>query len=363
MKSFSNTYNVCLTKEIREKAAKDIRKSKRIRQIMQKEAYTVDSVAADGYNWIEYYKNGDHTPLIINDGISKKKRTILVPTIEELFVQHCVVDALKPMFYCGMYEHSYGSIPKRGAHKGKKTIEKWIKHGGSSIKYVLKMDIRQFFDSIPHEILKAKLARKLRDTDMLETLYYIIDATDRGLPLGFYTSQWLANWYLQDFDHFVKEKLGVKKYIRYMDDMVIFDSSKKRLHEIRRYISEYLETELGLELKSNWQVFRFSYGNDRGRDLDFMGFRFYRNRTTLRRTIMLRATRKASKISKKIKTTIYDARQMLAYLGWIKCTDTYNMYRKRIKLYINFGKLKRHISIFDKIYGMSMYRKLISLYS
>ena len=112
-------------------------------------------------------------------------------------------------------------------------------------------------------------------------------------------------------------------YMRYMDDMVIFGSNKRVLHRMRQAISDYLGMELGLELKANWQVFRFSYGNNQGRDLDFMGFRFYRNRTILRKSIMYKATRKARKISKKEKTTILDARQMLSYLGWIDCTDTY----------------------------------------
>ena len=91
MKSFSNTYNICLLKEIREKAAKDIRRSKRIRQIMQKEAYTVDSVAADGCNWIENYKNGEHTPLTINDGISKKEKNYFGSNVRRIICSalHC----------------------------------------------------------------------------------------------------------------------------------------------------------------------------------------------------------------------------------------------------------------------------------
>lgn len=194
------------------------------------------------------------------------------------------------------------------------------------------MDIRHFFDSIPHDLLKAKLRKTVHDEKMLDLLFRIIDVTEIGIPLGFYTSQWLSNWYLQGLDHYIKEKLHAVHYMRYMDDMVIFGSNKQVLHQMKQAISDYLKAELGLELKANWQVFRFSYidreGNERGRDLDFMGFRFYRTRTILRKTIMYKAARKARKISKKEKATILDARQMLSYLGWIDCTDTYNMYRK-----------------------------------
>ncbi len=131
-------------------------------------------------------------------------------------------------------------------------------------KYVLKMDIRHFFDSIPHDRLKAKLKKTVHDEKMLELLFRIIDVTEVGIPLGFYTSQWLSNWYLQGLDHFIKEQLCAVHYMRYMDDMVIFGSNKRVLHRMRQAISDYLEMELGLELKANWQVFRFSYGNNQG---------------------------------------------------------------------------------------------------
>lgn len=136
---------------------------------------------------------------------------------------------------------------------------------------------------------------------------------------------------------------------------------------MRQAVADYLESELGLELKANWQVFRFSYidhdGKEQGRDLDFMGFRFYHNRTILRKSIMFKATRKARKISKKEKPTILDARQMLSYLGWIDCTDTYYMYDKWIKPYISFKELKHKVSQFDRHDPRRVYRKLVSLYT
>ena len=305
--------------------------------------------------------------IYIYDGISRKERIIIVPTAEELLVQHNVVNALKPMFCKGMYEHSYASLPGRGAHKGKQVIEKWIRADKKNCKYVLKMDIKHFFDSIPHELLKAKLRKTIHDDKMMDLLFRIIDVTEIGIPLGFYTSQWLSNWYLQGLDHYIKENLGAVHYMRYMDDMVIFGSNKKVLHRMRQTVADYLESELGLELKANWQVFRFSYidhdGKERGRDLDFMGFRFYHNRTILRKSIMFKATRKARKISKKEKPTILDARQMLSYLGWIDCTDTYYMYDKWIKPYISFKELKCKVSQFDRHDPRRVYRKLVSLYT
>lgn len=256
------------------------------------------------------------------------------------------MNVLSPIFMHGMYEHSYGSIPKRGTHKGKKTIERWISKGGKDCKYCLKLDIKKYFDSIPQDIYIEKFRKIIHDKKIMKIIEKITHATPKGLPLGFYTSQWTANWYLQDLDHYIKEDLKVKYYIRYMDDMVIFGSNKKKLHEARIKIERFLNEYLGLKLKGNWQVFRFDY-HGKYRFLDFMGFRFYRNKTTLRRSIMLKATRKARKLFKKTKATIYEARQMLSYLGWIKHTDTYNVYLTFVKPFVNFQTLKRRVRSYD----------------
>lgn len=289
--------------------------------------------------YAKHFRNKQHIPKEIYDGIQRKKRVIIVPTFEEQVVHHMVVNVLKPIFMHGMYDHSYGSIPNRGGHKGKKIIEKWIRRNPKNCKYALKMDIRKYFDSIPHEILLRKLKSTIHDKKFMDVLEEIINVIPNGLPLGFYTSQWLANWYLQGLDHYIKERLTANHYIRYMDDMVIFDSSKKRLHRMRRTIEDYLKYSLGLRLKDNWQVFKFDYFG-KYRFLDFMGFRFYRNKTTLRKTIMLKMTRKARHIFSKCKPNVYESRQMLSYLGWIKHTDSYNMYLEYIKPIVSFQELK-----------------------
>lgn len=363
MKSYNHLYEICISESNRRESLKLAKHSPRLRKIFKHRHMSDETIVEQSFNWITNYENAEHEPVYIYDGITRKERVIIVPTAEELLVQHNVVNALKPMFCKGMYEHSYASLPGRGAHKGKKVIEKWIRTDPKNCKYVLKMDIRHFFDSVPHDRLKAKLQKYIHDEKMLDLLFRIIDVTEVGIPLGFYTSQWLSNWYLQGLDHFIKKELGAVHYMRYMDDMVIFGSNKKVLHRMREAIGDYLQSELGLELKANWQVFRFSYGKNQGRDLDFMGFRFYRDRTILRKSIMYKASRKARKISKKEKPTILDARQMLSYLGWIDCTDTYRMYEKWIKPYISFKQLKRKVSQFDRHDPRRVYQKLVSLYT
>lgn len=351
MKTYKYLWEKLISDENIKLAIRNSSKGKRKRNDVKKIYENQDKYVPVIRKYIENFKNDNHNPVTIYDGTSRKKRTIIVPSYREQIVHHAVVQVLLPMFWKGMYEHSYGSVPKRGTHKGKKTIEKWIRHDKKNVKYCLKMDIRKYFDSIDHKILKKMFERKIRDKKFLNLLFAIIDATKKGIPLGFYLSQWIANWFLQGLDHYIKEELRAKYYIRYMDDMIVFGSNKRNLHEIRRKIDEYMKHNLKLDMKQNWQVFRFDYiknGNHYGRDLDFMGFRFFRDKVILRKSIMLKITRKVTKINKKTKETLYDVRQAMSYFGYIKCTDTYNMYLKKIKPLIDFNKLKNKISRIDR---------------
>lgn len=206
------------------------------------------------------FKPSNHSSVRINERNYLKERTIVKPNYKyEQVVHHVLVQSIRPGIETGLYDYVLGSIPGRGQHMGAKKITKWIRTDPQNTKYVLKMDIRHFFESVDHVVLKTWLAKKFRDKNVLELLFLIIDAIDMGLPLGFYTSQWFANFLLQPLDHFIKEQLHVKYCTRFMDDIVCFGRNKKDLHKVRLAISEYLETELHLELKGNWQVFRFEY--------------------------------------------------------------------------------------------------------
>ena len=160
MKSYKHLFDICISEENRRRAIKKAKRTKRIRKMLKRRHLSDDDVLALSFEWIINYKNAEHTPMVIQDGIRHKNRTIIVPTLEELIVQHCVVMAMEDMLWRGMYSHTYASIPGRGSHKAKKVIEKWIDRDPKNMKYVLKMDIHHFFDSIPHDILKAKLAEK-----------------------------------------------------------------------------------------------------------------------------------------------------------------------------------------------------------
>ena len=318
-----------------------------------------------------------HKPSIINESSSKKTRRILKPHYKyEQVIHHCAIGQFKPIVMNGLYEFSCGSIPGRGVHYGKKYMRKWLDSYDGKKFFVLKMDVHHFFESINRRILKRKLKEVIRDkrfyrllciliehdkialvakilTDagveidaeqtktlvgciafddisgaleilqeigitgaMFDELKEIIEEMRKGVPLGYFTSQWFGNFYLKALDHYIKEELHAEHYMRYMDDMVILGKSKKKLHKIHAAIETYLNDNLDLEIKGDWQVFRFEYP----------------------------VFDKSGNISKQDKISWYNASVMLSYMGLFKHTDTYNYYIDYIKPKINVKKLKRIVS-------------------
>lgn len=298
---------------------------------------------------VEFVK---HPVCIINEYSCQKEREIIKPYYRyEQVIHHLVVAQLKPIIMHGFYEYSCGSIPDRGCHFGKRHMERWIRsYPKDKTIYVLKMDIRHFFENVDHDVLKVKLSKVIRDKKFLRLCFKIIDHVEKGLPLGYYTSQWFANFYLKDFDHYMKEVLGADKYMRYMDDMVVLDTDLEHLHMILEGAEKYLNEELHVELKGNWQIFPMLHDKQDvgGRALDFMGFKFYRNHTTLRKSILKRARRKALNIGKKRREgkpiTHKDATSMISRMGWLDHTDTYEYYLKYIKPQVIIRDMKHKVS-------------------
>ena len=353
MKTYKNLFQKMQTEKAVIKAISDATHGRRKwkRKDVKKAFAHLESFITDILNSLEHYQNAEHTPKEIYDGISRKKRTILAPTYKEQVMHHMIVKILEPMFWKGAYDHAYGSLPGRGVHAAKRHIERWIKKDSENCKYCIKMDIKKYFESIPHDVLKQKLNKQLKDKQVKQMLFTIIDVTNKGLPLGFYTSQWLAMWYLQDFDHFVKEQCYAPHYVRYMDDLIIFGADKYKLKETLTKVKQYLG-KLGLQLNQKTQLFVFSNPCG-GRDLDFMGFRFYYNRTILRKNIMYKMCRKAQKISIKLRPTLYEVRQIMSYLSWLHYCNIYNVWVDRIEGLVNIHKSRRRVSWFDKTHKIT----------
>lgn len=117
MKSYKHLFDICISEENRRKAIKQAKRTKRVRKMLKKRHMSDDELLCASYDWIMQYENAEHVPKVIHDGTAHKERVIIVPTLEELIVQHCVAKAMEEMFWHGMYQHSYASLPKRGARK------------------------------------------------------------------------------------------------------------------------------------------------------------------------------------------------------------------------------------------------------
>ena len=293
-------------------------------------------------------------PKIIHEPSAKKDRIIYPPHNEEHVLHHLICQELEPMFMRGMYEFCVASVPGRGDSYGRKYMKRWVKRNKKL--YVLKLDIHHFFDSIDRKILFDKLSERINDERFLaiirKILWYDGNKNGKGIPIGFYTSQWFANFYLQDFDYFIKQELHALHYMRYMDDIVILDTNKRKLWRIYLEVKSYLENRLHLKLNGNRQLFRFSYpdksGKEKGRAIDFMGYVFHYNRATLRKRTLFRVRQKANKIAKKIKPSWYECTQLISMMGRMVHVQTHSYFVRWIKPKVNMKRLRRIVSNYGK---------------
>ena len=194
----------------------------------------------------------------------RKERLIAAAPFRDRVVHHAVMNLIEPPLDCRFIFDSYACRRGKGTHAAVDRYQAWA----PQYRYVLKLDIRRYFPSIDHRILKEKLRARIKDHQMLGLLDRIIDGSPEspanpgwfpgddlltplerrcGIPIGNLTSQFFANLYLDDFDHWVKEVLRAPAYLRYVDDMVLLDNDKRRLADWRDAIHERLAQERLLE--------------------------------------------------------------------------------------------------------------------
>ena len=278
-----------------------------------------------------------------------KKRITYNPEVHEQWMHHIIAIILAPIIERTAYTYSCGSLPKKGAHFGMRYLRRLIAKG-KNVRYFIKADIRHFFDSIRLDIMIRELSKRIKDEWFLYIIERCYDGFKRGLVLGFYLSQWLANYLLEPLDKLITDA-GYDGYIRYMDDLVIFGNNKRKLKALLVEIKKLLGRQFRLKLKRNYQVCKFEY-KGKGRRLDFMGFVFGRDNVTIRKRIMLRTTRLAKLIHKKKdsgkRIFKHHIQGMLSLIGWFSCTDSYNCYLHHIKKHISVRRLKNIVSRLDR---------------
>jgi retron-type reverse transcriptase len=235
------------------------------------------------------YRTGTYRTFQIHD---PKPREISAAPFRDRVVHHALTRVLEPIFEKRFSHNSFACRKGLGTHKA---LER-AKDGARRFRYVLKCDIRKYFASIDHAILKEQLARTVKCGPTLELAALVIDGFStaqgdlryyqgddlfspcerrRGLPLGNQTSQFFANVYLNAMDRMIDERLRPGLYARYVDDFVLFDESKARLREMRQEVVEALE---GLRLEihpGKSRIYRCADG------VTFLGWRLFPNRTRL----------------------------------------------------------------------------------
>lgn len=294
------------------------------------------------------YRTSEYESFIKKEN-GKEREIFKLPYFPDRICQWAILQVIEPYILWHLTDHTYSAIPKKGIHAALHDVQKAMWTDVPNCQYCLKLDVRKFYPSINHDILKAKFRRLFKDPELLWLLDEIIDSistakienmrdiwlldedydSETGIPIGNYLSQYCGNFYLSSFDHWLKEEKRVKYEFRYMDDILIFGKSKEELHRLRREIDFYFRTELKVQIKPNWQVFP-SYV----RGIDFVGYRVFLNYTLLRKSSCQKFKRKMVEIRKKTEggqlMNYSEWCSVNSYKGWLKHCDSYRLQNKYV---------------------------------
>lgn len=274
------------------------------------------------------YKHGGYSEFYVTE---PKVRKIEKSRYLDRIVHRWVVDNfLEPCYVPKFINTSYACLKERGMHRAALYVKDTMKH--CKIKwdeyYILKMDVAKYFDNINKKILLKILERNIKDPDLMWLIKEILYANKRekGLEIGNYTSQMFANIYLNEIDQYVKHKLKVKYYCRYLDDSIVIVKTKKEAKEILEKIRKYLKENLELELNKKTQIFKNKQG------VNFCGYKINEYRMKLRDKGKRKLKKKVKKLKEEIQKgniTSKEARKYLAgHLGYIKYANNYNLLNK-----------------------------------
>lgn len=261
------------------------------------------------------FKTSEYSNFIINE-YGKERLISRLPFYPDRIVHHLLMLQLEKIWVDIFVRNTYACIKGRGIRDGLTRLKKDLKNIEET-KFCLKIDVRKFYPSIDHEILKQVIRKKIKDDRLLFVLDEIIDSAP-GVPIGNYLSQYFANLYLAYFDHYLKEVQQVKYYHRYADDIVILHSSKAYLHALLVNMSDYLNQNLRLSIKGNFQAFPVEK-----RGIDYLGYRIYHTHVLLRKSIKKRLFKSLTNVNVenfKLK--------MSAYNGWLAHCNSINLKHK-----------------------------------
>ena len=281
-----------------------------------------------------------------------KRRLINAPAFVDRIVHHALVRVINNFFMKKFISDSFANITNKGTHAAGRRAQEILYKNRNKKLYILQADIHHYFASIPHDKLKAVIRRTIADKRILYVWDTIIDSFSnspgRGIPIGLLVSQLSANVYLNALDHYIKDELRVKYYIRYMDDFVIMSESKEELHYLFQVIKSYIENILGLSLNPKTRIYPASQG------LDFVGYRIWANKKLPRKKNVIAAKKRLKKLAQqynKDRISLEKLTQTFAsFYGYVAHCDgkrTLNSVRKLVKDNIQLKPEDNFIEIYD----------------
>lgn len=255
-----------------------------------------------------------------------KVRKIGAAEFRDCVVHHAICNILEPFFEKSYINHSYACRKGKGTHRAVKQAQIYCRQ----YSYFLKCDINKYFESIDHQVLKKMLRNRFKDPELLWLLDIIIDngsESEKGIPIGNLTSQHFANFYLDKLDHYIKDVLRVKGYLRYMDDFILYGDEKKELHLLKSVISDFLSETLRLQLKE-----KGCFIAPCGSGVPFLGFRIFPGIIRMRNENKRRWLKKLRLKVKAFELGLIDEEKYTASLRsmteHIKLANTYHFRRK-----------------------------------
>lgn len=297
------------------------------------------------------YKTSEYSTFKIYE--PKERLIFRLPYFPDRIAHHAIMNVMEPIWVKSFIHHTYSCIKGRGIHKLAVDIKKVLRNDNTGTQYCLKLDVKKFYPSIDHEVLKFEiLRRKIKDKKLLALLDEIVDSTE-GAPIGNHLSPFFANLTLTYFDHWIFEevkpeltKRGITLYyFRYAEGIVILSNDKEALREILTLIKTYFHQIVKLELKGNYQIFPVD-----SRGIDFVGYRFYHTHTLLRKSIKHRIFKLVNKYKANKISLEEFKRKMSSYFGWLKYCDSKHLLQKIEQEtglhYSNWEGVESNISLF-----------------
>jgi len=250
MKIYKNIFEKIVSLENLFSAWEEFKKGKQKKKDVMKFEFNLEENTFNLHRELKNktYKHGSYHDFYITD---PKLRHIHKAAVKDRVLHHAVYSVLNPIFEPTFIYDSYSCRKGKGIHKGIYRLEKFLRkisknNLGSC--FVLKCDIKKFFESVNHGVLISIIEKRIKDNDAIWLIKEIIESFNPGVPIGNLTSQMFANIYLNELDQFVKQKLKIPFYYRYTDDFVIINESKEKLEkwllEIKNFLFEKLKMEL-----------------------------------------------------------------------------------------------------------------------